>query len=87
MALQKNIQLTDNFGIQVEIPNAYIKVSNATCSKGASSYYVEIRTEANGRLVNKLMKEFTYDLDGENAIKQAYLNLKTIPDFNNAIDC
>lgn len=28
-----------------------------------------------------------YDLDGPNPIKQAYLHLKTLPEFSNAVDC
>jgi hypothetical protein len=33
MALQKNIKLTDNFGIEVEIKNAYIKIPKVECTK------------------------------------------------------
>lgn len=34
-------------------------------------------------------KEFSakYELDGDNPIKQAYLHLKTLPEFANAVDC
>jgi hypothetical protein len=28
-----------------------------------------------------------YDLDGANPIRQAYLHLKTLPEFANATDC
>lgn len=28
-----------------------------------------------------------YDIDGENPIKQAYLHLKTLPEFVDAVDC
>jgi len=28
-----------------------------------------------------------YDLDGENPIKQAYIHLKTLPEFADAVDC
>jgi hypothetical protein len=28
-----------------------------------------------------------YDLNGENPIKQAYLHLKTLPEFADAVDC
>jgi hypothetical protein len=28
-----------------------------------------------------------YDINGENPIKQAYLHLKTLPEFLNATDC
>jgi hypothetical protein len=29
----------------------------------------------------------SYDLNGENPIKQAYLHLKTLPEFADAVDC
>jgi hypothetical protein len=28
-----------------------------------------------------------YDMDGENPVRQAYLHLKTLPEFANAVDC
>lgn len=87
MALQKNIKLTDNFGIEVEIPNAYIKIESTNCSKQNSSYFVAIKKSNDGMIVNKLMNEFSYDLNGENAIKQAYLHLKSLPEFVDATDC
>jgi hypothetical protein len=29
----------------------------------------------------------TYDINGENPVRQAYLHLKTLPEFANATDC
>ena len=31
--------------------------------------------------------EFAYDLDGQNALTQAYNHIKTLPEFSGAIDC
>ena len=87
MALQKNIKLTDNLEIEVEIPNAYIKIESTNCSKQNSSYFVAIKKSNDGMIVNKLMNNFIYDLNGENAIKQAYLHLKSLPEFVDATDC
>lgn len=87
MALQKNIKLTDNFGIEVEIPNAYIKIESTNCSKQNSSYFVAIKKSNDGMIVDKLMNDFNYDLSGDNAIKQAYLHLKSLPEFVDATDC
>lgn len=87
MALQKNIKLTDNLGIEVDIPNAYIKIESTNCSKQNSSYFVVIKKSNDGMIVNKLMNDFNYDLNGENAIKQAYLHLKLLPEFVDAADC
>lgn len=88
MALQKNIKLADNFGIEVEIPNAYIKIPKVECSKESSIYFIEIKKnkETNSSLQTSV-KNFGFDLSSsENPIKQAYLHLKTLPEFSDATD-
>jgi hypothetical protein len=30
---------------------------------------------------------FNLDMDGENPVKQAYIHLKTLPEFADAVDC
>jgi len=87
MALQKNIKLAVNFGIEVEIPNAYIKVKNVDCSKEKTTYTVSIKKSNDGMLVHNVYGNFNYDINGENPIKQAYLHIKTLPEFAGAIDC
>ena len=46
MALQKNIKLTDNFGIEVEIPNVYIRIQNVDCSKNNTTYSISFNKES-----------------------------------------
>lgn len=89
MALQKNIKLTDNFGIEVEIPNAYIRVEYTECSKKESRYNLSInkKDENEIRSLSNVYDVFDYDINGENPIKQAYLYLKTLPEFADAVDC
>jgi methionyl-tRNA formyltransferase len=87
MALQKNIKLTDNFGIEVEIKNSYIKIPKVECTKNQMNYFVEIKKESNEIPFVSQTKTFDYDLNGENPIKQAYLHLKTLPEFADAVDC
>lgn len=69
-------------------PNSYIKIkrvtvtdkTNAVCDiifsigKDVSPYQIDSRS-------------FEYVLDGENVIKQAYVHLKTLPEFTGATDC
>jgi hypothetical protein len=38
-------------------------------------------------LFNSEIKYCDYDINGENPIKQAYLHLKTLPEFADAVDC
>lgn len=84
MALQNNIELES--GIVVE--DAYtrvesVKLQNKTSmSFEAASYVGASKTTAfcrTGYLA-------PYDLTGDNPIKQAYLHLKTLPDYENAED-
>lgn len=87
MALQKNIKLTDNFGIEVEVPNVYIKVKNVDCSKTKTTYTASFLKSKDGIVLHNLYGNFDYNLNGENPIKQAYLYLKTLPEFSDATDC
>ena len=89
MALQKNIKLTDNFGIEVEIPNAYIKISKVECTKEQINSIVEIKKESIELPYIYTIRNyiFNYNINGENPIKQAYLHLKTLPEFAGAVDC
>ena len=89
MALQKNIKLTDNFGIEVEIPNAYIKISKVECTKEQINSIVEIKKESIGLPYTYTIRNYilNYNINGENPIKQAYLHLKSLPEFADAVDC
>lgn len=87
MALQKDIKLTDNFGIEVEIKNAYIKVEQVVCSKNNMTIYINSKKSSDGNNIVSNVVNCDYDLNGENPIKQAYLHLKTLPEFSDAIDC
>lgn len=87
MALQKNIKLKDNFGIEVEIPNVYIKVQQADCSKDKVIIHQQFKKSADGDVIISKTDMCDYDLNGANPIKQAYLHLKSLPEFEGAIDC
>lgn len=87
MALQKNIKLTDNFEIEVTIENAYIRVEKTDCSKKEAKYTISINKSNDGLMLKNLYGIFDYDINGENPIKQAYLHLKTLPEFADAVDC
>lgn len=87
MALQKNIKLTDNFGIEITIPNAYIKIHQVDCTKNNAIIHQHIKKSADGDIVFSQTGTCDYDLNGENPIKQAYFHLKTLPEFSDATDC
>jgi hypothetical protein len=95
MALRKKITLSGDtmfytsFGVvntgasSLEV-NAYIKVKSVHGGKEAVTASVEF---SDGQMA--LQKQFVFapDLDGPNFIKQAYEHLKTLPEFDGAIDC
>ena len=86
MALTK--QHTINFhGQDVVFKDAYITVLSATVNRETVSATVEIRAKKGGDIVESQAHFFDHDLGGSNAIKQAYLHLKTLPEFEGAVDC
>lgn len=96
MALQKTIKVSGNaslFGdgfnihsIQLEKQiDSYIKVSNVNGNKNNIQFnvsYFNDDVEIGIKTFN-----FTPTLDGDNFIKQAYLHLKALPEFADAVDC
>ena len=71
------------------IPSAYFKVTSVTIeSKTAMTVFVRVLANkdcSNAVLETRYSAE--YNLDGPNPIKQAYLHLKTLPEFSDAEDC
>jgi len=71
----------------VEI-DAYIQVIHVSANKEMGAYNVRVRKEsAQGGIVSDTVHDFTPDMNGPNCIKQAYLHLKTLPEFASAVDC
>lgn len=83
MALMKTV---DFKGVQIK--DAYIKVRNYFGDKTTLSF--EVVTQANAEsqeYVDSKGYSCEYDLTGDNALKQAYKHLKTLPEFEGAKDC
>jgi hypothetical protein len=86
MALKKTIFLKNNFGTDTEFDGACIKVRSVNFSKDAAQANVDFyKSDAGERLVIK-QYDFSVDLNGKNAIAQAYEHLKTLPEFAGAED-
>lgn len=96
MALSKNMQVPvtitkkSSFGVVseengfVDMPNTYIKVERVNGSKDFVTADVTMTADGVRQMVHY---KFKPDLDGANFIKQAYLHLKTLPEFSGAVDC
>jgi len=87
MALTKNLILVDNFGIEVNIPNLYIKVARIDCDKEKVSAVVEIKKSADAFPIKTETYRFNHNLDAGNIISQAYNYIKTLPEYAGAADC
>jgi hypothetical protein len=85
MALEKTVITPQGF----EAVNSYHRVKNLSLtSKTSISFHVQSLKSIDAPL--EFASEFyscSFDLDGENPIKQAYKHLKSLPEFLNAKDC
>ena len=95
MALSKTIQLQGKQLVQTELVtidngsgivsfDAYIKVESLFANKKQAFATV---TFSNDKGSFEKQYDFDVDLEGPNFIKQAYLYLKTLPEFEGAVDC
>jgi hypothetical protein len=87
MALQATLTRLSNFGQETELQNLYIKVTSAYATKQEVKATVTALASVDGNALFTESHNFVLDLDGPNPIKQAYLYLKTLPEFADAVDC
>jgi hypothetical protein len=86
MALKINLQVTP-YGQLISLSDVVVKVVGVTGTKEIITATIEFRKD------DALIKNEMVDLpasvaDGaENFIKQAYNQLKTLPDYSGAVDC
>lgn len=72
----------------VTVQDAYVRVTSATCNKSVLAFQADFLASADERIAFKTAAyEGQHDLEGTNAIKQAYEVLKKLPEFANAEDC
>lgn len=68
--------------------DAYGQVASVSVTKaGGTAHLIVYLNSSKASAVEAKFVEFSYDISGENPIKQAYLYLKTLPEFADAIDC
>jgi hypothetical protein len=73
----------------ISVPDAYCRIEAVfLVNKNTISFH--LRSYAAPEGVPSFMEQVLscdYNLDGPNPIKQAYLHLKTLPEFSDAVDC
>jgi hypothetical protein len=86
MALKKDVVVTqDNFEGQLIAKDAYWKINRMYGNK--DGFNVEVHVLIDGKVYKQVDASFVPDLGGSNFIHQAYLHLKTLPEFAGATDC
>jgi hypothetical protein len=74
----------------VTIPDAYIRVNNFSGSKDSIAFNVGFygNADENGEreMFDQKAYQCAYNLNGSNAVKQAYDHLKTLPEFTGALE-
>lgn len=84
MALSKSVTTPQGF----EANNAYHKIGIVSIdNKDTLVFSVTLHKEKNSSNFKQMSFSCSYDIDGNNPIKQAYEHLKTPPDFAGATDC
>jgi hypothetical protein len=86
MALEKNLTITkDGFNGSLVAKNAYWKVQKVLGDKALIS--AEVVAIVDAKVVDTVSASFVPNMDGGNFIAQAYIHLKTLPEFAGATDC
>jgi hypothetical protein len=84
MALQH--PLPDMHGIDIQ--DGYWRVSCVELiDKSNMRFVVRGYANPNKHFLSSVSYSCQYDIAGDNPIRQAYLHLKTLPEFANATDC
>lgn len=84
LSITKTITIS---GKDVTFSDAYAKVTSIQGTKDVIVACFEFRPDAVGVPFAWGSESFVPSLDGDNFIRQAYLHLKTLPEFANAVDC
>jgi hypothetical protein len=84
MALKKTTTTSQGF----EAENAYHRVEGLSLlNKENITFRVSSYKDQSSNSFEEKSYLCSYDINGENPIKQAYLHLKILPEFAGAVDC
>ncbi len=70
----------------LSVSGGYFKVTQVRATKDSLEYDVSCMANAQSTGLFSETHFCAYDINGENPIKQAYENLKTLPEFSDAED-
>lgn len=81
MALQKTVNFRG-----ITVADAYLRIGVATVTKQNINYFVSYHKDAESESFNETSHQASHDLNGDNAIKQAYLHALSLPEFAGAVE-
>jgi hypothetical protein len=82
------LSLTIHQETGVEIQDAYVQVVSVLVRKNQTATACYLTFADTKKLpFDQIEVTYSYNLEGPNPIKQAYLFLKTLPEFSDATDC
>jgi hypothetical protein len=87
MAMSKDFTFKSKYGVDVVVSNCYIKVDSVNVTNLNATAVINFINVEKSCVIEELLCQFAYDINGENPIKQSYLYLKTLPEFASATDC
>ena len=87
MALHTHIDTNVRLVGEITVPS-YVRVARIHGNASRMDMFIEsFKNDKDGELVDTRSMSFVPVLEGDNFIRQAYLHLKTLPEFANAVDC
>jgi len=89
MALTINKTEIDNFGLSQTLPSAYCKVCFISGDKTNINFKIDVMNTAKDFVYLQKSYSFTPSVanGSSNFIEQAYVYLKTLPEYTGATDC
>jgi hypothetical protein len=86
MALKKTMTIQTEYGVDIEIVDAYIVVSHINATKTNVNAEIQWKKEQVGFPLKTEYVSFVPSMDS-NFIAQAYGKMKELPQYQNAVDC
>ena len=86
MALKKTITIQTEYGVEIEIVDAYIVVSNINGSKNNVNAEIQWKKDQMGFPIKTEYVSFVPSMES-NFIAQAYEKMKALPQYQGAVDC
>lgn len=81
------IKINTELAIGLKVDGAYCRVEKLSVTKDTVVFYLRKYVVEDKPFFEQNGYTAPYALEGENPFKQAYLYLKTLPEFQDAIDC